>query len=388
MQYRRFGKTGQQMPCVSFGCMRSMYDWSDKPLSIVPKKSQEKLKRILKYSLACGINHIETASGYGSSERQLGELLHDYQRNDYILQTKVPPSGDTAEFTNRIHESLNRLQVDRIDLLAIHGINDHRNLWYSCRKNGCLRAARTLQDAGKIGHIGFSGHGSTEVISAAIEHEEDGGFDYVNLHYYYIFTANLKAIAAARERDMGVYIISPTDKGGQLQSPPQKLKKLCQPLSPMLFNDLFCLTTPGVTSISVGAAEPEHFDEHLKVIPLLKDGHQGLMEKIDSRLRYQMKTQTGHERPDHFFNTLPDWQQTPGHINIPLILWLADLAQGWDLSQYASDRYNKLGHDMPWVPGNNGSLAANYSFDKILNKTAMDNDEIINRLINAHTLLH
>ena len=68
---------------------------------------------------------------------------------------------------------------------------------------------------------------------------------------------------------MGVFIISPSDKGGHLYNPPQKLVELCQPLSPMVFNDLFCLSHPEVHTLSLGAANPSDFDEHLKVLPLL-----------------------------------------------------------------------------------------------------------------------
>lgn len=375
------------MPCISFGCMRSMHGWSDKPISSIPDHSQAKLKQILEYALAHGINHFETASGYGSSERQLGALLQNFRRNDYILQTKIPPSADPAEFVHRFHESLDRLQLDRIDLLAIHGINDHRSLWYSCRKNGCLAAARKLQDQGKIGHIGFSGHGSTETILAAVEHQEDDGFDYVNLHYYYIFTANLAAIERAKEQDMGVYIISPTDKGGQLQAPPHKFIKLCRPLSPMLFNDLFCLITPGVNSISVGASEPVHFDEHLKSMALLDESANDLLKPIDSTLRAEMLKQTGEERPDIFFNRVPDYTQTPGHINIAFILWLDNLACGWNLLDYARNRYNMLGHAAPWVAGNNGSMAACFSYDKIVQNLSIDSDTLSKRLLQAHKQL-
>ncbi len=386
MKYRRFGKTELQMPVISFGCMRSMFNWSDKPLNMIPDWSQSKLKSLIDSALSHGINHFETAMGYGSSERQLGELLQELNRHDIILQTKVAPCSDPEDFLHRVHQSLERLQVDRIDLLALHGINDHRSLWHSCRKGGCLEAARRLQNEGKVGHIGFSGHGPTKVILAAIEHEEDGGFDYLNLHYYFIFTANHAAIQRAVERDLGIYIISPTDKGGRLQAPPEKMRELCKPLSPMLFNDLFCLKTPGVSSISVGAAEPDQFDEHLKVLDLLED--KTLLEVLVTRLEDEMEKQTGYCRPDHLFNSLPNYMETPGHINIPFTLWLDNLARGWNLADYARSRYAKLGHDTPWVPGNNSSLAHQYRFDRVLANSPLNNDELIEQLLLAHSRLH
>ena len=80
---------------------------------------------------------------------------------------------------------------------------------------------------------------------------------------YEIFMDNWPAIAAAQRHDVGVFIISPSDKGGHLYSPPQKLIDLCAPLSPMVFNDLFCLSHSQVHTLSLGAARPSDFDEHL-----------------------------------------------------------------------------------------------------------------------------
>ena len=117
------------MPVLSFGCMRSMHDWNDVPAETIPIDSINKLETIVSTALAHGINHIETAHGYGLSERQLGMILERIPRQDIILQTKVVPSDDGIEFQGKILSSMKRLRVDRLDLLAIHGINDHRSLW-------------------------------------------------------------------------------------------------------------------------------------------------------------------------------------------------------------------------------------------------------------------
>ena len=95
--------------------------------------------------------------------------------------------------------------------------------------------AQKLQAQGKVRFIGFSTHAPTDIILQAIE---TNLFDYVNLHWYYINQINWEAVTAAKRHDMGVFIISPSDKGGMLYKPPQKLVELCSPLSPMVFNDL------------------------------------------------------------------------------------------------------------------------------------------------------
>jgi predicted aldo/keto reductase-like oxidoreductase len=77
---------------------------------------------------------------------------------------------------------------------------------------------------------------------------------------------NAPALAAAAQRDMGVSIISPNDKGGKLYDPPPALRALCAPLTPMQFNDLYCLARPEVHTLSCGVAKPGDFDEHLRAL--------------------------------------------------------------------------------------------------------------------------
>lgn len=387
MLYRRFGKTGLRMPVLSFGCMRSMHSWKDEPLIQIPDDSTSLLETIVQKALEKGINHVETAHGYGSSERQLGEVLAKFPRDAYILQTKATPTSDTAQFTAKVLTSMERLQVKKLDLLALHGINDHRSLWYSCRKNGCLSAARRLQDKGLVDHIGFSGHGPCDVILSALGHDQDGGFDYFNVHWYYIFDANRKAIEFAADRDIGTFIISPTDKGGSLHTPSAALVDHCAPLSPMLFNDLYCLSNPGVHTISVGASTPEHFDEHLKAIPYLEKSDTAIVSEIDQRLKSAMQRKTGYERPDVSWNLLPDWEQAPGNINLRLITWLFNLYRGWGLEKYARDRYAKLAAGSSWVPGNNGSAAASTDFSPLAEIDGLDHEALKATILKAHQLL-
>ena len=144
----------------------------------------------------------------------MAPILASHKRDSFILQTKVGLEDDPEKFIANVEDSLDRLGQKRVNLLALHGINDHRSLWQACRPGGCLAAARRMQDQGKVDWVGFSGHGDLEVIVKAIEHQPDNGFDYLNLHWYTILQRNSPALEAAAERNMGVFIISPTDHKG------------------------------------------------------------------------------------------------------------------------------------------------------------------------------
>jgi hypothetical protein len=336
-------------------------------------------------ALTLGINHLETARNYGTSERQLAAILPHYERDRYILQTKIAPEDDPELFTAHVLDSLQRLGQERVDLLGLHGLNDHQSLWQVCRPGGCLAAARKLQDQGKVGWVGFSGHADVDILLKAIAHQEDSGFDYMNLHWYTVYQRNTPALEAAAAQNMGVFIISPTDKGGMLQIPPECLKKICAPLTPIQFNDLFCLQRPEVHTISIGAARLSDFDDHIKALSLLDDDE--TVPSIYRQWEERMKSATGYSRPDALWPHLPSWRQTPGYINIGLILWLYNLAQGWDLLDFSQRRYRMLGQDMPWVSGMNGAAARQYDVGGIATQAEMSDEELIIMLEKAHSLL-
>ena len=117
MFYRRFGRTELQIPVFSCGGMRYQFAWQDVPLDEIPDENQANLEKTIRRSIELGINHIETARGYGSSERQLGLILPQLDRKQIIVQTKIAPQADPAIFINQFHESLERLQLQSIDHL-------------------------------------------------------------------------------------------------------------------------------------------------------------------------------------------------------------------------------------------------------------------------------
>ena len=382
MLYRRFGRTELQMPVFSCGGMRYQYKWQDLPSSQIPQDNQQNLEATIIRSLDVGINHVETARGYGSSEMQLGQILPTLPREKLIIQTKVSPKTDSREFRRQFNQSLQFLQLEYVDLLGLHGINNEETFRQSLRPGGCLDEARKLQAQGKVRFIGFSTHGSTEIITKAIE---TGAFDYVNLHWYYINQWNWSAIKAAQQQDMGVFIISPSDKGGKLYAPPPKLVELCQPLSPMMFNDLFCLSHPEVHTLSLGAAKPTDFDEHLQVLSLL-DRADKILPPILERLEQAAIAMLGREWVKTWQVGLPSYEVTPGRVNIPMILWLRNLALSYDMIDYARMRYNLLGNGGHWFPGAKADKIDGLTFKPCL-ANSPHQDIIPNLLREADALL-
>lgn len=378
---RRFGRTEIQMPVFSCGGMRFQQGWEKgMTLKDIKPENQRNLEATVHRSLELGINHIETARGYGPSELQLGEVLPGIPREKYILQTKLGPKEDPAEFTESFETSMKLLKADYLDLLGIHGINNEATFEQSMR---CLETARQWQKEGRVRHIGFSTHGWCGIIEKAIN---TGEFDYVNLHWFFAQQRNWAAVQAATRQDMGVFIISPNDKGGMLHQPSDKLKQLCGDVDPMVFNDLWCLSRPEVHTLSLGAAQPSDFDVHVEGMQDYGRAEE-ISAPIAAKLVSEINKVCGNDWYETFEEGLPEFFELPGDIYVKEILRLWTLAKGLDMIEYGQMRYNLIGNADHWFPGQNGG-----EFDETVLLDALQGyryaDRIPDILRETHAMLY
>ncbi|HEX8237830.1 MAG TPA: aldo/keto reductase [Abditibacteriaceae bacterium] len=383
MKYRRFGRTELQMPVLSCGGMRYQHKWGDAVPEDIPQDAQDNLAATIHRALELGINHIETARGYGSSEMQLGWVLPQLPREKMIVQTKVNPGdGDPKAFLETFNKSMQNLKLDYVDLLAFHGVNTAEIVEQVLRPGGCMDVVRNLQKEGRVRFVGFSTHGPEAAITKACA---TGEFDYVNLHWYYVNNLNWPSIEEATRQDMGVFIISPSDKGGKLYDPPQKMVELCQPLTPIQFNDLYCLARPQVHTLSIGASRPTDFDEHIGALEYY-DNIEQTIAPIEKRLRAEIDKTCGSDWYGNWFKGLPESTEIPGEVNVREILRLWTYAKSLDLVEWGKMRYNLLGNASHWFPGDKAG-----DFDEQVLATVLQNNPFKERipavLREAHEML-
>ncbi|MDB9527703.1 aldo/keto reductase [Oscillatoria sp. CS-180] len=337
MKYRRFGKTELELSVFSLGTMRSL-------------SSAEVFTATVKAALGRGINHIETARGYGESETLLGQVLQELgheARSHLTITTKISPTPDAATMTAHLEESLARLQVDTIDCLAVHGLNTPQHLAWVQDPSGCMAALKEAQAAGKIRHIGFSTHGSQDLITTAIK---TNLFAFVNLHYYTFFPRHQSVVKLAHKHDMGVFIISPADKGGLLYTPPDKLRHLCTPFEPLHLTYRWLLSQPEITTLSMGPAVPKELMLPLQVCdragPLTAE-EQAAFGRLEAALQVSLAADRCHQ----CYACLP----CPETINIPEVLRLRNLAIAYDMTDYGQYRYRMFENAGHWFPGRKGN---------------------------------
>ncbi|XGV89308.1 MAG: aldo/keto reductase [Limnothrix sp. BL-A-16] len=335
MQYRRFGKTNLQLSVFSLGTMRCL-------------DSAEQAAEVFARAIELGINHLETARGYGASEVFVGQAIAQgiVPRDRVILTSKLLPTGSPEEIDRQLTESLERLQTPYLDCLAIHGVNLPEHLdWIQDQQSGMAALHRALAD-GRIRHLGFSTHGPLALILQTIA---TGQFEFVNLHFNYFFQRNAPAIQAALDRDLGIFIISPADKGGRLYTPPPTLSQLCAPLSPLGAGYRWLLAQPGITTLSVGPAKVEELaaiEPWIERTEPLSAEEQAIFNRLDRHQIAALET----DRCAQCYACLP----CPEEIQIPEVLRLRNLAVAFKMVDFGRYRYGMFENAGHWFPGQRG----------------------------------
>jgi predicted aldo/keto reductase-like oxidoreductase len=342
MEYRQFGKTGKNISVITLGGMRYKHGWDD-PRDVVPDDTLEQCVDTVKKAFEIGINHIETAYGYKKSEHVYGKALNDVlktKRDSYYLMTKGAPQ--TYDATREMVESqLKALKTDYFDFYAWHGINSFNSLNIACAKNGPVEALLKLKQEGIIKHVGFSTHATLDVIIKAIETDL---FEFVNLHYYYFFQRNKGAIDLAESKGMGVFIISPNDKGGKLSTPPAKLRRLTSPLNPVQFNARFCLSNPAIHTLSFGLPTTSYFDDIPGIFPTSTP-----LSATDANIKHLLDSQRLIDPWAEFDGQC--MANDPSGINIPEILRFRTMLKCYDMREFGQYRYNMFQENDYWFQG-------------------------------------
>ncbi len=336
MQYRRFGKTRLNLSVFSLGTMRYL-------------ASEENAVNTIYKAVGLGINHLETAPGYGNSEKYLGSALaHGLPRarQQLYITSKISPGIPPAKISEAIDLSLTRLQTDYLDCLAIHGINTEVHL-DNVLHSEYIKAIQGAIADGRVKHLGFSTHGSLELILAAINTDL---FEFINLHYYYFFQRHAPAVALAHQKNMGIFIISPADKGGQLYKPSTTLQQLCQPFSPLEINYRFLLSNPQITTLSFGPANPEE----LEILSKFADKTEPLTPG-EKEIFYRLEKHASQTLASDYCHQCYACLPCPETINIPEILRLRNLTVAYNMTDYGQYRYRMFENAGHWFPGNKGN---------------------------------
>lgn len=217
MQYRTMPSGRDRLSALGFGAMR---------LPLKDKKiDEERAARLIRLAIDAGVNYIDTAMPYhnGESESFLGRALGDGYREKVFLATKLPPwSVQTRGDMDRLLATqLAKLQTDYIDYYLLHSLT--RQSWERMRDAGVIEFLEEAKADGRVRHIGFSFHDTTEAFREIVDAHS---WDFCQIQYnildecYQAGTAGLEYAAA---RGLGVIIMEPLRGGHLARDPPDEV---------------------------------------------------------------------------------------------------------------------------------------------------------------------
>jgi aryl-alcohol dehydrogenase-like predicted oxidoreductase len=220
MKYNLLGSTGLQVSELCFGTMTfgGKGHWE-----AIGKIQQKEANDLMKRVVESGINFIDTANVYsfGESEKLLGQSIKDLgiNRNDLVIATKVrgkmnekPNNIGLSRYHifNSVDESLQRLQLDRIDILYLHGVD------YSTPVAETMHALHDIVLTGKVRYIAVCNWPAWRVMKAQGIADKRNWHKFIGLQYFYSLAGRdieREIIPMAEDQDLGIMPWSPLAGG-------------------------------------------------------------------------------------------------------------------------------------------------------------------------------
>ncbi len=249
MQYRELGKSGITVSVLGLGTVKLGRNTAVKYPRGFALPTDAEARRLLSRAQALGVNFIDTAPAYGTSEERLGELLKG-KRSDWIIMTKVGEEFSAGQShydfspehtITSVHRSLERLATDYLDIVLIHSDGDDQRI---LQHLGTLECLFDLKQQGLIRAAGIS-HKSVNGARLALS----AGADVIMATLSSRVTDEIEVIAQAGAQGCGVVIKKALESG---QDNPQSLK--------------FVAAQSGVSCIVVGTLNPEHLAENANML--------------------------------------------------------------------------------------------------------------------------
>lgn len=329
MQYTTLGRTGLMVSRLGFGAMRLPMT-GDKAN---PRVDRELALPMIHRAFEAGVNYIDTAIGYCNedSQRAVGDALKGW-REKVTVSTKNHEYGeDEAVWRKNLDNSLERLQIDSIDIYNHHGLN-----WQQYQNTVAPRVGKWMQkakDEGLIKHICFSFHGNKDGLIKLID--EDYA-DVITLQYNLFDRSLEEAIAYAHKKDIGIVVMGPV-AGGRLGVPSDVLSSVVEGVEriPELAMR-FVLANPNVSIALSGMSTLQQVEENIRTCSDESSLSESEMEQIEEHMQRLKKmaelycTGCGYCMP------------CPQGVNIPGIFAQANLASVYGLKDAAKEGYNGI----------------------------------------------
>jgi len=260
---------GMDMPLLGFGAMRLPVVSKEKDAPIDERAVYE----MADYAYANGVKCFDTAHPYhgGESERLLGRILVRWPRDTWYLSTKYPGHQIWDDYNPALffEEQMERCGADYFDFYMLHNVNESSWGIYTDDKLRVVDYFVRQKELGRIRKLGFSAHGSTELIERFLSRYDGAmAFCMIQLNYLDWTLQNAQAkYAALRKRGLPIWVMEPIH-GGRLASLPEesmaKLKTLRPDDSAAAWALRFVQSLPGVVMILSGMSTPAQTRDNVR----------------------------------------------------------------------------------------------------------------------------
>lgn len=297
MEYRELGQTGLQVSVIGFGGIP------------IQRVSKEEAVELLRAAQAEGINFIDTAHGYASSEAKLGYALEQVGGEWIIASKSMARSAEG--FRKELMQSLQDLRVECIDLYQFHNVSKPEAYDEVMAPGGAYEAALQAQAQGLIKHIGFTSH-KAELTLRAIK---SGKFVSIMVPFNPVEHQFKEAIDLAAQKHVGVIVMKPI-AGGALTKASLSLRYIAEyPVTTII---------PGMQKLSE-IAENSAIGNNYK--PLSAQEREELMQEAKSL-------------GEHFCRRCEYCLPCPQGINIPVMFIFDGYYSRYNLKEWATERYH------------------------------------------------
>ncbi|MCH5263858.1 MAG: aldo/keto reductase [Lachnospiraceae bacterium] len=266
MVYKEFQNL--KLSALGMGAMRlPVIDGDDS------KIDSEAVEKMVDYAMKNGVNYYDTAWGYhdGNSEIVMGKALSRYPRDNYYLATKFP--GYDLSNMDKVEEifekQLEKCGVEYFDFYLFHNVCEMNIDAYLDPKYGVYDYLVKQRENGRIRHLGFSAHGSYDVMKRFLEaYGEKMEFCQIQLNWLDWSFQDAKAkVELIREYKLPVWVMEPL-RGGKLaslsQEGAQKLKELRPDENVSAWAFRFLQSIDGVTVILSGMSNLEQLQDNIR----------------------------------------------------------------------------------------------------------------------------
>lgn len=255
---KELGSTGIKISPVGLGTVKIGRDQGVKYPNGFTIPNDQQVRELLALSQDLGINLIDTAPAYGSSETRLGPLLRG-QRDQWVICSKAGEEFDNSTGESSYHftpehirqsveRSLQRLETDYIDIMLIHSDGNDMQV---IEQYGALEVLSELKAEGKILATGMSG----KTIAGGIETLRRA--DCAMVTYNLNETAEAEVIEYAKQHNKGILIKKALASGHLCLKPGE---------DPVQVGFDFIFQQPGVSSVIVGTINPQHLRKNTQSI--------------------------------------------------------------------------------------------------------------------------